>query len=377
MTAIPSALELTQSLIRFDTINPPGAERACLKHLAGVLTANGFETRLFDYDAPARANLIARLPATEARRSPLAFTGHVDVVPLGQRDWSVPPFEGRVTEGRVWGRGASDMKSGVAAFVAAAAGFAAQPERHADIILIVTAGEETGSEGAQHLADTPGVLQPCGALVVAEPTDGRPLVGHKGALWLTMTVSGVTAHGSMPEKGVNAVVAAARLIDRLARFEFGVAAHPVMGAPTLSIGTISGGLNINSVPDRAVLGVDIRTIEGQQTADVLDSLQALAGQEVVIAPRVVMESVFTDPETPFVQGAFGVFERLTGRTPAVETAMYFTDASVLTPALGSPPTLILGPGPMAMAHQTDEYCEIATLDRCVDAYRQIIAEYVR
>ena len=373
----PNALELTQTLIRFDTINPPGAERASLEHLAEVLAASGFETRLLDYDAPDRANLLARLPATEARRAPIAFTGHVDVVPLGQRDWSAPPFEGRVANGRVWGRGASDMKSGVAAFVAAAAGFAAEPVRHADILLIITAGEETGSEGARALADSPGALEACGALVVAEPTDGRPLVGHKGALWLDVTVSGVTAHGSMPDKGVNAVVAAARLIERLAGFDFGVASHPVMGAPTLNIGTISGGLNINSVPDRAVLGIDIRLIEGQRAAEVIRGLQALAGPEVAIAPRVVMESVFTNPEDPFIRAAFAVVERLTGDAPKVETAMYFTDASVLTPALGSPPTLILGPGPMAMAHQTDEYCEIATLDRCVEAYRQIIADYLR
>jgi hypothetical protein len=97
-----------------------------------------------------------------------------------------------------------------------------------------------------------------GALVVAEPTTNRPLCGHKGALWLKATTRGVTAHGSMPDKGVNAIYAAARAVGRLEAFDFNVARHPVMGAPTLNVGTLHGGLNLNSVPDRAEIGIDIR-----------------------------------------------------------------------------------------------------------------------
>src|SRR6266498_2846770 len=123
------------------------------------------------------------------------------------------------------------------------------------------AGEETGSEGAFALARR-GMRGQAGALVVAEPTTNRPLCGHKGALWLKATTRGVTAHGSMPEKGVNAIYAAARAVGRLEAFDFNVARHPVMGAPTLNVGTLHGGLNLNSVPDRAEIGIDIRTIPG-------------------------------------------------------------------------------------------------------------------
>ena len=142
---------------------------------------------------------------------PIAFTGHTDTVPLGAQPWSVPPHEGLVKEGRLWGRGSSDMKSGVAAFVAAALRHAARLEGTAGVVLYITAGEETGCEGAFALARR-GMQGQAGALVVAEPTSNRPLCGHKGALWLKATTRGVTAHGSMPDQGVNAVYAAARAV---------------------------------------------------------------------------------------------------------------------------------------------------------------------
>src|SRR5690606_6613273 len=207
-----------------------------------------------------RANLIATLPATvPAARAPLAFSGHVDTVPLGQAPWSVPTHEGLERGGRIFGRGTSDMKSGVAAFVRAALDLAALPGRAADLRLLLTAGEEVGCEGALALAADEALLGAAGALIVAEPTDNRPLLGHKGALWMNLHHRGVTAHGSMPELGDNALLRACDSVAALRGLDFGVPLHPVMGSPTMNISTMRAGMNINSVPDSAVLGVDIRT----------------------------------------------------------------------------------------------------------------------
>ena len=118
------------------------------------------------------------------------------------------------------------------------------------VLLVITAGEETGCTGADALVSERPPLGKVGALVVAEPTGNKPLVGHKGALWLEAETKGVTAHGSMPEKGVNAVYKAARAVAALQEFDFNVARHDVLGGATLNVGTIHGGLNINSVPDR-------------------------------------------------------------------------------------------------------------------------------
>jgi succinyl-diaminopimelate desuccinylase len=239
-----SAIDLAAELIRFDTINPPGQEAACAEHLARLLTGAGFQCEKVPLEE-GRPNLVARIGGTGGK-PPIAFTGHTDTVPLGAQTWTVAPHGGTVKDGRLWGRGASDMKSGVAAFVVGALEHARRLEGTPGVVLYITAGEETGSEGAFTLARR--LRGQAGALVVAEPTSNRPLCGHKGALWLKATSRGVTAHGSMPDKGVNAIYAAARAVGRLEAFDFNVARHPVMGAPTLNVGTLHGGLNLNWRP---------------------------------------------------------------------------------------------------------------------------------
>jgi len=376
MTDDLDVLWLAQKLIGFKTINPPGQEGLCIAFLANILRERGLDVETIRFEE-GRTNLVARLAATtESELLPLVFSGHVDTVPLGYGKWSIPPFDGVIRNGRLYGRGASDMKSGVAAFVVAAAQMAQQLVRRADIMLIISAGEETGSEGVHHLVHDESVKGDFGALIVAEPTDARPLLGHKGALWLSMTTQGVTAHSSMPSEGINAVAKAARLVDRLSTFDFGIKSHPVMGDPTINVSTIRGGININSVPDESVIGVDIRTVVGQSVDGTLQSLRSFVGDDVDIEPIVSMDCVFTDWNKPFVQTVFSVVQDMTEAAPTLATAAYFTDASVLTPAFGSPATVIMGPGTMSMAHQTDEYCEIDNLGFCLEAYTRIAKNYV-
>jgi succinyl-diaminopimelate desuccinylase len=366
------ALELAAELIRFDTINPPGQEAACTAHLARLLTAAGFRCEEVPL-AEGRPNLIARIGGNN-EKPPIAFTGHTDTVPLGAQDWTVPPHGGIIKDGRLWGRGASDMKSGVAAFVVAATNLAHRLEGTPGVVLYITAGEETGSEGAFVLARR-GMRGEAGALVVAEPSDNRPFCGHKGALWLKATTRGVTAHGSMPDKGVNAVYAAARAVMRLESFDFNIARHAVMGAPTLNVGNFHGGLNVNSVPDRAEVGIDIRTLPGMQHARLFDQLGSYLGPEVVLKTQVDVESVWTAPDHPWMRDVFGVCAAVSGTAPVVEAAPYFTDASALTPALGGVPTVILGPGPAHMAHQTDEWCDCVRIEEATTIYERLMLSW--
>lgn len=358
-----SAVELTRKLIGFDTINPPGNELGCLEHLGGLLEEAGFATTFYPLGAK-RANLVARIGGDDAR-PPLCFTGHVDTVPLGLRAWSVDPFAGEIADGRLYGRGSTDMKSGVAAFVVAACELAPRISGTSGLVLVITAGEETGCEGAFDLARRDGALGRAGAIVVAEPTENRPLVGHKGAFWLRGVTEGVTAHGSMPDKGVNAIYKAARAISALEAFSFDVPPHPVMGIPTLNVGTVLGGININSVPDRAEFSIDIRSVPGQRHSHVRDLIERHLGRDVELETVMDVEAVWTEPADDWVADVFALTHQATGRAPEIATAPYFTDASALTPALGSPPTIILGPGESGMAHQTDEYCYVARIEEAV------------
>jgi succinyl-diaminopimelate desuccinylase len=361
-------LSLTRELLRFDTISPPGDEEACARHLAGVLEAAGF-TLAFHQAADRRTNLVARRGG-RADTSPLCFTGHLDTVPLGTRPWRCDPFAGELADGRLYGRGSSDMKGGIAAFVTAACHLADRLPGTPGLVLVITADEETGAQGAQYLAGLHGALGRAGAVVVAEPTDNYPFVGHKGALWLEARTSGVTAHGSMPERGVNAIYRMARAVTKLEQYTF-EAAHPVLGRPTLNVGTIHGGLNINSVPDAATIKIDIRTIPELKHAVLSDRLAEYLGEEVALAPLIDVEGLWTDPGHPWVEQVFDLVTPVLGARPEVRAAPYFTDGASLATAYGGAPTVVLGPGELALAHQTDEYCEVAKLEQAVELYVEL------
>ena len=357
---------LTQVLVRANTVNPPGHEDQCTTPLADLLSDAGFACRLVEF-APRRSSLVARIGGSPGRL-PLCFTGHVDVVPLGAAPWQHDPFGAEIVDGRLYGRGSSDMKSGVAAFVAAAINLADSLREGPGLSLIITAGEETGCEGAAHLVgldEAKLLIGTAGALVVGEPTGNQPLLGHKGAFWLSASARGITAHGSMPERGDNAVYKIARAALTLENFSFEAGPHPLMGQPTLNVGMVRGGLNINSVPDAAELGIDIRSVAGQDHRQLLQCLCHTLGPHIQLRTLLDVESVFTEPDDPWMRRVFSLCQARSGQAPQAQTVSYFTDAAMLRGPLGMPPTVILGPGEVAMAHQTDEYCRV---DRILEAH---------
>ena len=370
-----ASVALAQQLIRFNTINPPGAERACAERLAELLVGAGFFVDLLPF-GDGRAQLVARIGGAPDRL-PLGFTGHLDTVPLGAQPWSVAPFAAEIADGKLYGRGASDMKSGVAAFVTACVALADRVANSPGVLLVITAGEETGCSGAAALVGADRRLGQVGALVVAEPTGNKPLVGHKGALWLQAVTTGKTAHSSMPDRGINAIYKAARAIAALEGFDFNIARHNVLGAATLNVGTIQGGLNINSVPDQAVIGIDIRTVPGQNHDKIREQLASYLERDVILRLLLDARSVWTDPTIPWLGDVFEIVHSIEGFSGEIEGAPYFTDASVLTPALGSPPTVILGPGELALAHQTDEYCWVSRIENATTIYARLIQRWCR
>jgi succinyl-diaminopimelate desuccinylase len=369
-----TALQLTQQLVRLRSINPPGEERGCAELVGGLLEEAGYQVELHSY-ADGRTSAVAKLPGS-TDEPPLCFTGHLDTVPLGAAAWSVDPLGAEIASGRLYGRGSSDMKSGVAAMVLAAIAAAKLPGRKAGLILVITAGEETGCDGARYLAGLQGVLPQAGAIVVGEPTSNYPLIGHKGALWLRAAFRGVTAHGSMPEQGDNAVYKAARGTLRLSDHEFDVPRHHHLGGPSLNVGTISGGINVNSVPDRAEIQIDIRTVPGQSNEAICGEIGALLGEGAELSRIVDVSAVATSPQNDWVSGVFDIYERSTGRRVDPRGAPYFTDASILAPAMGNIPALILGPGESAMAHKTDEYCVVSRIEEAVELYAEIARQWM-
>jgi succinyl-diaminopimelate desuccinylase len=263
------------------------------------------------------------------------------------------------------------MKSGVAAIVLMALSLAKIAGRKVGVTLILTAGEETTCEGAAYIAGIPAALGNVGAIVAGEPTANAPWIAHKGCVRYAIKTKGIAAHASMPDKGVNAIYKAVEVIRKLQNFDFGLPPHPILGQPTLAVTTMAAGTAINIIPEETTIGVDIRTIPEQKEQDVRRKLEGALGTDVELLKLNSAASVGTDLNDSWVQVVFEIMEQLTGTRPAPAGATYFTDCSVLTPAYGNPPTIILGPGEPELAHKTDEFCYLSKIELAVEAYTQI------
>jgi succinyl-diaminopimelate desuccinylase len=320
------AVSLTKSLLRFDTVNPPGRERDCAKYAGAMLQAWGYSVEFFEYDET-RTSVIARAGASD-RKAPLCLTGHLDVVPLGARPWSKDPFAGETDGDKLYGRGASDMKAGVAAILLAARAYAKSLAGTPGIVLVLTAAEEGGCVGSAQLAKTQ-LLGKAGAMVVGEPTSNYPLVGHKGSVKFHARFKGVSAHGSMPELGDNAIYKAGRALAQLESFDFNVKPHAVMGKPTLNVGTITGGNTVNAVPDAASVGVDIRTVPGMDHQALLSKLRTVLGEDAELEVFSNLKPVWTAPEHEWIQRVFEICKPYLDAPAAARTAPYMTDAANL------------------------------------------------
>ena len=366
------AVALTRDLLRFDTINPPGQERDCAHMAAGLLKDAGFSIEFHEYEE-GRTSVIARAGGSD-KKPPLCMTGHLDVVPLGTRKWSKDPFAGEADGDKLYGRGSSDMKAGVAAMLISALSFSKKLSNTPGVVLVLTAAEEGGCVGSRHLAALPGLMGKAGAIVVGEPTSNYPMVGHKGSIKFHASFRGVSAHGSMPQLGVNAIYKAAKAIQKLEEFRFGVQEHPVMGLPTMNVGTIEGGSGVNLVPDLAKIGVDIRTVPGTDHEELILELKNILG-EADIEVFADSQSVWTEPDDAWMQRVFEICKPIIKEQPVARTAPYMTDAANLRKVYTGAPTVVLGPGEAAMAHQTDEYCNMERIRQSVAIYEAIIEDW--
>ena len=369
-------LQLTRDLLHFNTINPPGMERDCARHLGNLLESAGFNVKYHEF-ADSRTSVIATIGGKQ-EKPPICFTGHIDIVPLGMAAWSKDPFTGQTDGDRLYGRGSTDMKSGIAAFVIAAIKLAPHLKNSPGITLVLTASEEVGCEGAKYLAQEK-LLDRAGAIVVAEPTANYPYIGHKGLIWVEIETRGKTAHASMPEKGENAILKMGKVIDALEHFDWqhhcGLDCHHVMGKPTMNIATVHGGLNTNSVPDSVKLTVDMRTVPGIDHVHLCHSIESLIGPLGTLRKIVETPPLYSEPDE-WIESVFEVATPFIDGRPRPKTIMFSTDGADLKKGYGGTiPTVIIGPGEPDLAHQTDEWCSIARLDQSVEIFERIMREW--
>ncbi|MGO1225536.1 MULTISPECIES: M20/M25/M40 family metallo-hydrolase [unclassified Brachybacterium] len=285
------------------------------------------------------------------------FACHTDTVPVGDiRQWARDPFGGEIEGGILHGRGAVDMKGGLAAATAALARAAA---RGAGGHLLLTADEEIGSLGAQRTGEALADLDLAG-IIIPEATNLRVCCSHRGASWLRLTSRGRAAHGSTPGRGVNAVLRLSQAL-RKALPTAPVRRHPVLGAETVSIGTFHGGEATNIVPAEAVATIDQRTIGEASSlsrhwrdADGIDEVETILD----LAP------LSTDPGADFV--------RTLPSATDPDPVPYFTDGSVLSVLRPDVPIVVWGPGDPGQMHAVDEQLDLTQLTAASELFERVL-----
>ena len=375
---LTEVVELTRQLIRIDTSNPPGNEAPAMRHLGAYLSQWGIDVEYVEVQ-PGRPNLFARLRGA-GDSGHLVFSGHMDVVPPGNVPWDHDPFAADLVGTRIVGRGATDMKGGVAAMAVALTTLARAGFRPAaDVILAVSVGEEVLGPGARHMAAT-RALASSRYLVVGEPTGLDVCIAQKGASRWNVTAHGVAAHASTPHLGASAVRYAAKAVLALEACPYPFTSHPLLGEPTVTVTNLQSASAFNVVPDVCSFTAVVRTVPGMDpvemdgwTRTILTDLARETGGKVRAETefRAGIPAVETQPDHPLVAAVVDAVTVASTRTPAVKGFTGGTEAAVLAPAFDLP-FAVCGPGDLEVAHQVNEWVEIADLKAAAQAYALIV-----
>ena len=362
---------LLNDLVAIDSINPDlvahaAGEGPIAAFIAGWLTRAGLEVEL-DEALPGRPNVVGIARGTGGGKA-LLLNGHVDVVGVaGMAD----PFRPRLENGRFYGRGAYDMKGGLAACMVAAAE-AKKHDLRGDVIVTAVVDEEYAGLGTMSIAER---YRADGA-IVAEPTELQLVVAHKGFVWFEVETQGVAAHGSRPHLGVDAIVKMGGVLaglDRLADELSRRAAHPLLGPPSIHASTISGGGEWSTYPDRCALAIERRLLPGE-TGDAAEAeLRVIVDRLAAADPtfkatvRRVLERVplETSPDAAVLSVVRQAAEGVLARTVEPTGVSFWTDAASLHNA--GIPTVLFGPLGEG-AHAAVEWVDLASVQTCADVY---------
>jgi acetylornithine deacetylase len=353
-------VELASRLVALDSVNPAlvaggAGERAAATFVAGWCAERGLEVEVVGDERP---SVIARRRGSGGGRS-LLLNGHLDTVGVAGM---TAPFEPRVEDGRLYGRGSYDMKGALAAVLVAAAEAAGL---RGDVIVTAVADEELASVGTEAVLERVHA----DAAIVAEPTELEVAVAHRGFVGFELETAGVAAHGSRPDLGEDAIVKMGPILVALEQLDVRLQQgrrHPLAGTGAVHASTIAGGQEMSSFPARCLLLGERRTIPGETLADVEAELRELAGEATVriVASREPYEAPDGHPFVELVQRAAGV--------SGVVGAPFWTDAALVADA--GIPTVLLGPIGTG-AHAELEWVDIASLERLYDIVARVAAEW--
>jgi succinyl-diaminopimelate desuccinylase len=384
-----AAVALTRDLVRLRTVNEEGAGEAPAAALvAGTMRGFGWEPQITEV-APGRPNVVAVVEGGGGSGRTLAFEGHTDVVTEGDRArWSVDPYGGEIRDGRLYGRGAADMKSGVAAMLHGVRALQLAGPFPGRILVCALVDEEGLMLGAKHFARTDLARSIDGA-IICEPEEGEICTTAKGAVRIRVDLLGAMAHGAMPQHGRNPLPALGRLLGALtdlqSRLQTDYPAHEHLGPVFVTPTVVSAGAadQMNVIPARATLRVDVRTIPGVDHASLVErvgELAAAAGAPDGVSTTLTVVDdrpcVEVPADHPLVGALAGAHEAVLGEPARYGGVPGATDGTILTRDAGIP-TVVYGPGGKWIAHQADEFVEVADIVRCAHVYAEAANRFLR
>jgi acetylornithine deacetylase/succinyl-diaminopimelate desuccinylase family protein len=376
-----SVLETLADLVRINSVNPewggPG-EGAVADYVTRFFERAGIGVEREEV-LPGRPNVVARLPGVDRRRS-ILLEAHMDTV--GVAGMTIDPFEPRIADGRLWGRGSCDIKAGLAAMMHTLAGLkAADVVPPIDIVLAAVVDEEHEFRGVTALLESFDVMPD--AAVVAEPTRMEIARANKGVLRWRIIAHGKSAHSSKPELGADAITAMADVVRAFAddAARLAESTHPLLGAATCNIGRIDGGDQVNFVPAHCAISIDRRLLPGESIEDVLAAYEVLLESVREGHPKIRFESeaptladaaMETAADEAIVLAA-GMIADKTGLSSRPIGVPFGCDCTKLSRA--GIPSIIFGPGSIDQAHTADEYVPIQEVEFALDFYQAVALEY--
>jgi acetylornithine deacetylase len=371
-------LPLLRDLVAIDSVNPtlvPGAagEGAVADALAAAMRRAGLDVTV-ETVAPGRPNVVGVVEGRAKGRT-LMLCGHTDTVGVAGM---ANPFSPVERDGRLYGRGAQDMKGGVAAMVAAAAALAARTLPAGRVVVACVVDEEHSSIGAEALA---GGWRADGA-VVTEPTDLAIAIGHKGFEWIEIEVHGKAAHGSRPADGEDAILRLGRVLARLEALDADLQSrppHPLLGTASLHASIVAGGRELSSYPDLATLQMERRTLPDEGLSAGVTEIDQIcmslaradpsfraSGRQMFARAGYEIASEHVLPRAIYDASA------ACGGAPRIAGASFWTDAAILAHA--GIPSVLFGPGGAGL-HSTEEYVVVADVLHCRDALVELALRF--
>ncbi|MEU1664866.1 ArgE/DapE family deacylase [Streptomyces sparsogenes] len=376
----PDPVRLLSRLISLDSVNPDlvpgGAGEAAIAAFCGSwLAARGFEIHRLE-KRPGRPSLVAIARGTGGGHS-LMLNGHLDTVGLAGYDGD--PLDPRISDGKLYGRGAFDMKGGIAAMMAAATRATAHGPLRGDVILACVADEEHGSLGTEEVLES----FTADAAIVTEPSHLEVTLAHKGFAWFDVEIEGHAAHGSRPDLGIDAIAKAGHFLVALEDLGKRLAqgpAHPLLGTGTVHASVIHGGEEPSTYPAHCRITLERRTVPGESADTVEHELTAVLGHLAATVPDfryrltrgVHREPFEADPRSPIVRTLTHHAEQTLGHPPTVRAEPFWTDCALLDRA--GIPCLLFGVDGEG-AHAATEYVDLASLHRLTDTLTATIADF--